>query len=397
MKNGLRRIVLSCLLGIMSPITANASDLISFWDVPRHGANSFNVSPPDKAYFTALSATGAKWVRLTFSKWKGQGRDFLIGNADNYTGLVKTDLAILREVLKNAAASRLNVVIAPLSLPGTRWAQHNGGKYDDRIWSEPGFQKQAALFWRDLAAALNDIPNIAAFNIINEPAPEKQSGPKENASMTILKTWQSTQENTLRDLPGFYDTVISAIRSVDATTPIMVDSGWYANPRSLAAWSGPLSDERVLYAFHMYEPYAATSGGNLKRETPLRYPGAKTTYGGKKVTWNAQKVADHINTAFAWADAHHLATTRIVMSEFGCMRRWEDCGRYLQDVMDSTNQRRGHWAVYAFREDEWEGMDYELPASVPPGRFYWLTEQGRGDELPRNGPLMDLLKGGMAN
>lgn len=397
MKNRLRRIMFSCVLATMSSITANASDLISFWEVPRHGANSFNVLPPDKDYFTALSATGAKWVRLTFSKWKGQGRDFLIGNADNYTGLVKADLAILRGVLKNAAASGLKVVIAPLSLPGARWTPHNGGKYDDRIWSKPGFQKQAALFWHDLAAELNDIPNIAAFNIVNEPAPEKQSGPEENASMGALQAWQSSQENTLRDLPNFYTNVISAIRSIDETTPVMVDSGWYANPRSLAAWSGPLSDDRVLYAFHMYEPYAATSGPNIKRETPLRYPGVETIYGGKTVTWNANTVADHINAAFKWADTHNLAPTRIVMSEFGCMRRWEDCGRYLQDVIASTNQRQGHWAFYAFREDEWAGMDYELPASVQPGRFYWLTEEGRGNELPRNGPLMDLLKSGMAN
>ncbi|MDQ7263994.1 hypothetical protein NM680_19550 [Paracoccus sp. PS-1] len=37
-------------------------------------------------------------------------------------------------------------------------------------------------------------------------------------------------------------------------------------------------------------------------------------------------------------------------------------------------------------------MDYELPASLPPGRFYWLTEEGRADELPRDGALMELLR-----
>ncbi|WP_410261018.1 hypothetical protein [Klebsiella pneumoniae] len=37
----------------------------------------------------------------------------------------------------------------------------------------------------------------------------------------------------------------------------MVDSGYYANARSLAAWLAPLADTKVLYAFHMYEPYDA--------------------------------------------------------------------------------------------------------------------------------------------
>ncbi|SWJ13148.1 Uncharacterised protein [Klebsiella pneumoniae] len=37
-------------------------------------------------------------------------------------------------------------------------------------------------------------------------------------------------------------------------------------------------------------------------------------------------------------------------------------------------------------------MDYELPASLRPGQFYWLTEQGKQNKIPRNGELMKLLK-----
>ncbi len=40
-------------------------------------------------------------------------------------------------------------------------------------------------------------------------------------------------------------------------------------------------------------------------------------------------------------------------------------------------------------------MDYELPASLTPGRFYWLSEQGKAEDLPRNGKLMDLLRSKM--
>ncbi len=55
-----------------------------------------------------------------------------------------------------------------------------------------------------------------------------------------------------------------------------------------------------------------------------------------------------------------------------------------------TNQRMlapiGHvedWAFYAFREDAWHGMDYELGTDrVPPG--YWAAVE-RGDEPPRIG------------
>ena len=37
-------------------------------------------------------------------------------------------------------------------------------------------------------------------------------------------------------------------------------------------------------------------------------------------------------------------------------------------------------------------MDYELPPSVKPGQFYWLSENGKADQLPRDGALMKLLR-----
>ncbi|MDO3384768.1 cellulase family glycosylhydrolase [Gilvimarinus sp. SDUM040013] len=372
--------------------SAVAADLIAFWDQPAKGGNVFNAEPKNEAYFQALADTGASWVRLTFSKWEGQQRDFLMGNADSYRGLIPEDLAVLRAEIDAAASAGLKVVVAPLTLPGARWSQQNGGKFDDRLWSDPAFQNQATQFWVDLAAALKDHPNIAAYNILNEPAPEKASGGIENGSEEQLRDWQKAQSGGTRDLTRFYAKVIAAIRKVDPVTPIMVDGGWYANPRSLAAWPKALPDNRMLYAFHMYEPYAATSAANMRRDTPRRYPGVSTEYAGRQVSWNRKAVADHIGAAFDWAEEHNLPPTRIVAAEFGCMRRWPDCGTYLNDVLDAVESRGGHWAFYSFREDEWEGMDYELPTRVAPGRFYWLMEQGKGDSLPRDGKLMDLLR-----
>lgn len=175
----------------------------------------------------------------------------------------------------------------------------------------------------------------------------------------------------------------------------MVDGGYYANPRALAAWPKRLADDRVLYAFHMYEPYDATSAPNMKRKAPLRYPGAETDYAGGRMAWDRKAVTDHIGAAFDWAKAQGLPPTRVVAAEFGCMRLWADCGRYLTDVIDAVEEKGGHWAFYSFREDEWEGMDYELSAKVKPGQFYWLKEEGKADKLPRDGTLMDLLKARM--
>ena len=373
------------------------ADLITFWDRPQSGGNSFNAAPPHQAYFDALAGTGARWERLTFSKWKGQDRDFLIGDADAYAGLVPEDLALLRQILDRAERAGLKVVIAPLSLPGRRWSQQNGGSYDDRLWQDMAFQDQAAEFWADLAKALKDHPAVAAYNILNEPAPEKASDLAESAPLAARRDWQATQAGGTRDLPGFYARITDRIRAQDPVTPIMVDGGWYASPLSLAAWPARLADDRVLYAFHMYEPYAATSAPNMKRDQPLRYPGVITEYAGGQHSWDKAAVAAHIGTAFDWAKSQGLPPTRIVAAEFGCMRRWRDCGVYLGDVLDAVEAAGGHWAFYAFREDEWEGMDSELPDTLAPGRFYWLTEEGRADQLPRDGALMDILRARMTD
>lgn len=374
---------------------AAAADLISFWNSPQKGGNSFNGAPPDQAYFEALAQTGATWVRLTFSKWHGEGRDFLVGDADDYAGLKTGDLAMLRKTLDAAHAAGLKVVIVPLVLPGARWTQQNQGKFDDRLWTDPAFADQAVRFWGDLAVALKDHPVVAAYNLVNEPAPEKTTDLAETASMHDLEAWQKEQAGGPRDLLALYEKMIEAIRAVDRLTPIMVDSGFHAGSRSLAAWPRTLDDDKLLYAFHMYEPYEATSSPNMRRKKPLRYPGTTTGYADGTWIWNRKSVARYVDLAFDWAEKHQVDPTRVVVGEFGCMRRWADCGAYLIDVIDAIDARGGHWAFYAFREDVWDGMDYELPSSLKPGRFYQLTDQGKSEELPRNGVLMQLLKAHM--
>lgn len=372
---------------------AHASDQIAFWDRPQYGGNSFNGGIPDEAYFRALKATGATWVRLTFTKWKGEGRDFLIGNADDYKGIPPADLAKLIKCLDAAQAAGVKVVIAPLSLPGDRWNQQNGNVQDDRLWNDRKYWDQSAAFWRDLAAAVKDHPAVAGYNILNEPTPEKGLGLDEHANPDVRQAWYAKYKGTTHDLHGFYEHVIAAIRQADPLTPVMVDGGWYANAWSFSYWPSKLSDDRVLYAFHMYEPYEATSSPNIKRKPQLRYPGAQAWLGGEKVTWNKAVMQRFLAEPFNWAAAKGVPANRMVTGELGCVRQWVDCAAYLEDVLSTLDGYGGHWAFYSFREDVWDAMDYELAPDVTSGQFYYLQEQGKGDKLKRDPhPLMDVIK-----
>jgi hypothetical protein len=376
---------LKALLAGLALISASslAADSLAFWDSPQHGGNSFNRLPPDQAYFSALKGYGATWVRLSWDKWQPEQRDFLLGNADNYQGLMKQDLQTLKDTLARAHAAGLKVVITPLSLPGMRWAQNNNGRFDDRLWQDKRYWQQSAKFWRDLAAQLKDNPAVAAYNLINEPAPEKRAGLPEHASQEEMKAWYKKQQGTARDLPEFYQTVIKAIREVDKTTPVMVDSGWYAAADSFSYWPSALSDSRVLYSFHMYEPYDATSAPNLKRPKPYEYPGV-VPFGGKQEKWNGERVANYLQQPFSWAKQRGVAENRMVAGEFGCMRQLAGCRQYLEDVLRVMDKTQAHWAFYSFREDAWDGMDYELGKSKVPWSYWKAIDAHKRDTLPRH-------------
>lgn len=376
--------VLALLLAsILTCSRAGAADLIGFWGSPQRGANSFNETPPDQAYFRALRGYGATWVRLSFSKWKSPSgrRDFLFDSLDDYRALVPRDLAVLRRVLDQAHDAGLKVVLTPLELPGARWVQLNDGKFDDRLWSDARYASQAAAFWRDLARALADHPAIAAFNLVNEPAPERHGGLDEHSSADAMQAWYAKVRGTPRDLPALYAALIAAVREADAHTPIMVDAGFYAAADGFNYWPAALADGRLLYAYHMYEPWAVTSAPNMKRKEPRRYPGV-APFGAGESRWDAARVADYLRQPVDWARAHGVPLERLVAAEFGCMRRWPDCPRYLEDVLTALEADGVHWAFYSFRES-WDGMDYELGDQRLPWQYWQAQEQGKPFELKR--------------
>jgi hypothetical protein len=378
----MRRTSFATILFALLCVPAFAADRMDFWDTPQRGANSFNEAPPDAEYFQALRGYGATWVRLAFSKWKSNERDFLFGSLDEYQGLVAEDLATLRATLDRAHSAGLKVVVTPLSLPGARWIQHNGNKFDDRLWSDKRYWQQSAAFWRDLAAALKDHPAIAAYNLVNEPVPERKGGLEEHSAPAVMQAWYAEARGGTRDLPALYEMLVAAVREADTKTPIMLDGGYYASADAYAYWPAPLKDERVLYAYHMYQPYEATSAANLKRAVPYRYPGI-APLGSGEVDWNASRVESYLEQPLDWAKKHGVPVKRLVAGEFGCVRTWVDCPRYLEDVLTALEADGVHWAFYAFREDVWDAMDYELGAGKLPWQYWEAQEKGKPFVLPR--------------
>jgi len=349
---------------------------------------------PTEEWFRDAAAMHIQWIRLAYDKWDTKERDFLLGDASDYRGLVAEDLDKLRVVLNWAGKYGLKVVLAPLSLPGCRWTQNNGFKPDMRIWENFAFQQQAIRFWTDLASELKDFSCIVAYDILNEPCPEWHTGLEEQTvpgEADRFFVWYRKFKDTPRDLPFFYERMIRAIRRVDSETPVMVESGFYAQPPAYAGWPVSLSDSLLLYSFHMYEPYEFTSVNNFRNGGKFEYPG-KIRFGTGEISWNREVMELYLKPFLDWINNRSIPANRVVASEFGCVRRNKGADRYLEDLLSFLEDRKFHWAFYAYREDGWDGYDYEMGTGDLGWEYWKALERGEKPALPRrNNALFDVI------
>jgi len=380
-------------LGFLVPCTVESK--ISFWDSnPRRGANCMNEVPTEQ-WFKEAASINIEWVRLAYDKWATGEQDFLIGDASDYRGLVEKDLIKLKEVLSWAEKYELKVVVTPLSLPGCRWRQNNDNKVDLRLWEDSAWQQKAIRFWIDLATELKNYSCVIAYDILNEPCPELQTDIEEQTvpgAADRFLDWYSLYKGTPRDLPLFYQRMINAIRVIDPETPIMVESGFYAQPSAYMEWPGKLEDSKLLYSFHIYEPYDFTSVNNFRNGGKYVYPG-KILFGPNEIWWDKTVIELYMKPFGEWLNQHSIPVNRVVAAEFGCVRMNKGVEVYLEDILTFIEDRGYHWAFYSYREDGWDGYDYELGTQGLGWEYWKAIERGEKPPLPRkNNALFDIIK-----
>lgn len=329
---------------------------ITYWDVQRKGTNYFNGMPTEE-WFVAARRANIKFVRLVYEKWKGERTDFLLGNADNYQGIVESDFKQLKHFLDYADQLDIKIVLTPISLPGARWKQMNNNKRDTRLWTDERYQQQAIQFWKDLAEQLKDHPAIVGYNIMNEPHPEMAYGKYSFWDGKLLE-WYQEVKGGAGDLNLFYSKIVEAIRKVDAETPIILESGLYATPWAFD-YLKPLDDENIIYSFHMYEPYEFTT--KRMNKDRFSYSNSIPIDGlAKDFQLKKEGLSNFLKPINRWSEKHQIPSNRIWVGEFGCNRHINGVEEYLQDLISIFNEYQWHWSFYAYREDTWEGMDYEL-------------------------------------
>lgn len=383
--NYIANLIFLCTLiiftSIISNITfANSVEKTNFWNKQQKGANIFNsnVTLDD---IKAAKKYGVKFIRLAPDKFISSHRDFLIGDADNYRALIKADLEKFKQVLDICYQEQMPVVITMLSLPGSRWKQNNQGKDDLRIWKNHKYQIQAAQFWQDLADILKDHPAIVGYNPLNEPHPERIFPIKKDQHVNEVN-----QNEVQEMLYAFYDRIIKNIRLVDKNTPIILDSSSYADAKTFNLLKF-YEDKNILYSFHIYEPYEYTNYKTNKGK--FKYPGV---INGKN--WDKNALKEYVSAVVSFQKKNNLASNRILVGEFGGHRMSSGLDQYFRDLISIFNEQNWHFAFYAFREDTWDGMDYELGNKKLPGSYWVAIERGQKPVLERKStyPAFSVIK-----
>ncbi|MEL6254522.1 MAG: cellulase family glycosylhydrolase [Bacteroidota bacterium] len=347
---------------------------ISFWDTHRKGANYFNQTPT-REWFDAASKANIKFVRFVYEKWQGEGDYFLMGNGEKYEGIVEKDFAKLKEYLDYAHTLDIKVVLCPISIPGEKWIQSNEGKHDGRLWKSFEYTDQVVKFWKDLAIRLKDHPAIVGYNLVNEPHPEIHHKKFSFWNRDLADWYQSIRE-TPANLNVFNKKLVRSIREVDTETPIIVESGLYATPWAFD-YLEPIDDDKIIYSFHMYEPYGFTT---------QKINDGQFAYGGKIAIaetgadfgLNRESLDQFFRPIKEWMEKYNIPANRMWVGEFGCNRHIEGVDQYLADLISIFNDNNWHWSFYAYREDVWEAMDYELGTQKV---FYKYWEYQEDKEL----------------
>lgn len=358
------------LLAVLNPFTlkTDKNNKMVFWSQQQKGANIFNqhISRED---IKAAKAFGIAFIRLSPDKFPTPNRDFLIRDADNYTELPQQDLTLLKTVLNMCAEEKMPVVLTMLSLPGSRWKQNNAGKDDLRLWDDLKFQEQASKFWKDLASELKNHPAIIAYNILNEPHPERLY------DQTGTHIHDIKQEEVQQKLFNFYELIIKSIRSIDTNTPIVLDSSAYGDAKTFK-YLKVHNDPKVLYSFHMYEPYEYT---NIKtNQGKIGYPGKISNS-----VFDKEFLGNYMSSVVEFQKTNNIESNRILVGEFGGHRSSKGLSEYFKDLIDIFREQKWHFAFYAFREDTWDGMDYELGDRKLPWNYWRALEKGEKPKLDR--------------
>lgn len=308
------------------------------------------VGPPyTQEGFDHLAAMGANYVNISHPGLFTEALPYALdqGIQDN-----------LDNLLSLIAQADMFAVISFRTGPGRSeftffWGEDgdwfDASYYNDAVWEEQAAQDAWVAMWRYTAERYRDNPIVAGYDLMVEP----------NSNEVWLDLWEPEEfypdyAGTLYDWNQLYPRISTAIRQVDANTPILIGGLGYSSVAWLP-YLQPTGDPRTVYTVHQYEPFVYTH-----QEPPLTntYPGVfDADWDGEDDNVNRAWLDNLLSTIDTFTATHGVP---VAVNEFGVVRWEPGADDFMDDQMDLFEQRgmnqalwvwETSWALYAEEVD----------------------------------------------
>ena len=256
-----------------------------------------------------LAALGMNCVRIpvNYRHWEN---DATPGELDQ-RGFEHLDRAI-----RACASQGIYTVIDLHAAPGGQnhhWHSDNPF-HQPLFWRHRQFQDRAIHLWEAIAARYANRPEVAGYNILNEPADESGTA-----------------------LPAFYRRAVQAIRAIDPNHMVFLDGNRYA--REFPHFGDPLPNS--VYAIHQYPAPGAADGCPYPSETA-----------------NRDTVAAEFRALTAYAREHDVPAW---VGEFGPVygagqRRDAQRRQLLADQIGTYEKADTGWSLWTYKDIGVQGL-----------------------------------------
>lgn len=233
---------------------------------------------------------------------------------------------------------------------------HPSGSFMEVLENNPWAEDAFVTLWRQIAQHYqNHDATVLAFELLNEPQYYKNE----------------TRWNRLSTR------LVEAVLAVSPDRTIIIGATHGSSIDGLP-FLHPVSDPRLVYAFHFYEPYIITHQGihqgfetkSIRYFHHLPYPSnlvtqsadfyaptapnpdqaSKELHDYLSTPWDAAHMTARIHSAKEWADAHN---TRVICGEFGVLRNHIDAAsrvRWIKDAATAMAQNQIGWEIWDYSD-----------------------------------------------
>jgi len=292
------------------------------------------VGPPfTQQDFDRLAALGANVVQLSHPGLYSENPPYVLDSA------VQSNLD---SFVSMASQAGLYVVIGFRTGPGRSEATFGyfpAGYDNDAVWTNQAAHDAWAEMWRAVAQRYSGNPAVVGYDLMVEP----------NSNARLLNQYDpaafyTQYGGTLYDWNTLYPSITTAIRQVDAATPILIGGMSFSSIYWLNSLQ-PTSDTKTVYAVHNYEPFVYThqSPPNLT----LAYPGSFDADGDGTI--------DNVNLAWLRQSLAPIDTFKaahpgkpVAVNEFG-VKRWQPgADQYVRDLTTVLEEKGANHALWTW-------------------------------------------------